>query len=58
MIPGHMANKQMEDPATGGALGSRNSPRSLELQQLTTRKKNGLEPRGTVATLGWLELCI
>ncbi|OBS74952.1 hypothetical protein A6R68_14517 [Neotoma lepida] len=51
---GHMTNKQMEDPATRSALGSRNSLRSLELQQQTEQRKNGFEPRGTVATLDWL----
>lgn len=56
MTLGHMASKQVEDPVTQGALGLRNSLRSLELQQQTAQRKNRLEPRGTVATLGWLEL--
>lgn len=36
---GHMASKQVEDPVTQGALGLRNSPRSLELQQQTAQRK-------------------
>lgn len=56
MTLGHIASKQAEDPVTQGAVGLRNSLRSLELQQQTVQRKTRLEPRGTVATLGWLEL--
>lgn len=33
-------SEQVEDPVTQGALGLRNSPRSIELQQQTAQRRN------------------